>query len=282
MEFILLVKILLIFSIGACLGSFLNVLVDRGQKGKSLLGWSRCDHCGYRLQWYDNIPIFSFIFLHGRCRKCGQRLSWQYPIVELGIGLLFLVVGYSIGFLNIDSMGQSYFDTWEILFIFLTVFLLAAVFLWDLKYMIIPNELVLAGIVVAFFYAIYQQLSLDVSWLNIRSPIASGLVGSLIVSGFFYLIYFFSKKKWIGGGDVKLGLWIGWVSGWQMAYLMLLIAYVSGALVSIFLLFAKKKKMTSQVPFGPFLAIACWLVLLFGENIVEWWRGLISLISFAN
>lgn len=275
MEFILLIKILLVFSIGACLGSFLNVLVDRGQKGKSLLGWSQCDHCGYRLRWYDNVPVFSFLFLHGRCRKCGQKLSWQYPIVELGMGFLFLAVGYSVGFLDLVPTSQSYFDAWEILFVILTVFLLAAVFLWDLKYMIIPDELVLAGLSIAFFYSVYQQFSLDVSWLDIRSPVVSGLAGSLIVSGFFYLIYFISKKKWIGGGDVKLGLWIGWLSGWQMAYLMLLVAYVLGAAVSVALLALKKKKMNSQVPFGPFLILGCLVVLFWGESVIQWWREII-------
>jgi prepilin signal peptidase PulO-like enzyme (type II secretory pathway) len=275
MEFILLIKILLVFSLGACLGSFLNVLVDRGQKGKSLLGWSQCDHCGYRLRWYDNVPVFSFLFLHGRCRKCGQKLSWQYPIVELGMGFLFLAVGYSVGFLDLVPTSQSYFDAWEILFIILTVFLLAAVFLWDLKYMIIPDELVLAGLSIAFFYSVYQQFSLDVSWLDIRSPVVSGLAGSLIVSGFFYLIYFISKKKWIGGGDVKLGLWIGWLSGWQMAYLMLLVAYVLGAAVSVALLALKKKKMNSQVPFGPFLILGCLVVLFWGESVIQWWREII-------
>jgi prepilin signal peptidase PulO-like enzyme (type II secretory pathway) len=275
MEFILLIKILLVFSLGACLGSFLNVLVDRGQKGKSLLGWSQCDHCGYRLRWYDNVPVFSFLFLHGRCRKCGQKLSWQYPIVELGMGFLFLAVGYSVGFLDLVPTSQSYFDAWEILFVILTVFLLAAVFLWDLKYMIIPDELVLAGLSIAFFYSVYQQFSLDVSWLDIRSPVVSGLAGSLIVSGFFYLIYFISKKKWIGGGDVKLGLWIGWLSGWQMAYLMLLVAYVLGAAVSVALLALKKKKMNSQVPFGPFLILGCLVVLFWGESVIQWWREII-------
>jgi prepilin signal peptidase PulO-like enzyme (type II secretory pathway) len=275
MEFLFFIKTATIFLTGLCMGSFLNVLVDRGQKGESLLGWSQCDHCGYRLRWYDNVPILSFLFLRGRCRKCGQKLSWQYPIVELGMGLLFLIVGYKIGFLDLVLVDQTYFDTWESLFIVLTVFLLAAVFLWDLKYMVIPNELVLAGLSVAFFYSIYQQFNLGTSWFDIYSPVISGLVGSLIVSGFFYLLYFFSKGKWIGGGDVKLGLWIGWLSGWQMAYLMLLVAYVLGAAVSVALLALKKKKMNSQVPFGPFLILGCLIVLFWGESVIQWWREII-------
>jgi prepilin signal peptidase PulO-like enzyme (type II secretory pathway) len=95
------------------------------------------------------------------------------------------------------------------------------------------------------------------------------------VSGFFYLIYFISKKKWIGGGDVKLGLWIGWLSGWQMAYLMLLVAYVLGAVVAVALLALKKKKMNSQVPFGPFLVLGCLIVLFCGESVIQWWKKII-------
>ena len=161
------------------------------------------------------------------------------------------------------------------IFLLTTAFLFAVVFLWDLKYMIIPNEIIIIGILVAVAYSIYQYSNSACSLFNPNCYIISNLIGALAVSGFFYLMFFFSKGKWIGGGDVKLGFWIGWLASWQLLYPMLLVAYVSGALVSIGLMAFKKKKMSSQVPFGPFLILGCLSILFFGENMVKWWEMII-------
>jgi len=283
MLFLLIIKVVSIFAVGLCLGSFLNVLVDRGQKGKSLLGRSKCDYCSYKLKWYDNIPVASFLFLGGKCRQCKKKLSWQYPAVELGIGLLFLFIGFQTGFISSfltlpNTFSVDTIKIIEMLFLLTTAFLFAVVFLWDLKYMIIPNEIIIIGILVAVAYSIYQYSNSACFLFNPNCYIISNLIGALAVSGFFYLMFFFSKGKWIGGGDVKLGFWIGWLAGWQLLYPMLLVAYVSGALISIGLMAFKKKKMGSQVPFGPFLILGCLSILFFGENIVKWWeRWLASL-----
>lgn len=280
MEFLFFIKGAVIFLIGLCLGSFTNVLVDRGQKNQSLLGLSKCDFCGYELKWHDNIPVASFLFLRGKCRQCGKKLSWQYPAVELGVGLLFLLVGFQTSFVN-SSLLMA--DTFELnidkivqaSFLLTTAFLFAVVFLWDLKYMVIPNEIVITGIFVAVAYSIYRYAVSACSFFEPTCHVSSNLIGAFAVGLFFYLMYYFSKGKWIGGGDIKLGFWLGWLTGWQMVYPMLLVAYVSGALVSVGLLVLKKRKMNSQVPFGPFLLFGCFFILFWGEKMIEWWKAII-------
>lgn len=284
MELLFFIKGVTLFSVGLCLGSFLNVLVDRGEKEESLLGWSKCDFCGYKLRWYDNIPVVSFLFLGGKCRKCKKKLSWQYPAVELGMGMLFLFVGFQTGFIDASlitdsTLGFSLSVMIKTIFLLITVFLFAAVFLWDLKYMIIPDEIIIAGIFAAVAYSVYSYFNSSCSLLSPGCHISANLIGALAVSLFFYLMYFFSKGKWIGGGDVKLGFWIGWLAGWQLIYPMLLVAYVLGALISVGLLALKKKNMNSQVPFGPFLIFGCFFILFWGEKMIEWWQGLIASLA---
>lgn len=266
----LIINIFFIFCLGLIFGSFTNVLVDRGQKGKSLSGFSRCDFCGYRLKWFDNIPVFSFLFLKAKCRKCYKKLSWQYPVVELGMGLLFLFICWQTGFFEGFLSFEKIIDT---SFYLITGFLFLAIFLWDLKYMIIPNGLVLGGVIVTLVYYFYQFLVGDCSLLDVHCVFTANLIGGLIVSLFFYLMFVFSKGKWIGGGDVKLGFWLGLLVGLQMVYMMLLISYLSGALVGLWLLAKKKKKMNSQLPFGPFLILGTFVTLIWGERMLEWWRG---------
>lgn len=267
----LIINIFFIACLGLIFGSFTNVLVDRGQKGKKLSGFSKCDFCGYKLKWFDNVPVFSFLLLKGRCRKCHKKLSWQYPLVELSMGLLFLFISWQTGFFEGYLNFEKIID---ISFYLIIGFLFLAIFLWDLKYMIIPNSLVLIGVVATFIYYFYQIFIGNCSLFNFNCGLIAGIIGGGIVSLFFYLMFVFSKGRWIGGGDVKLGFWLGLLVGWHMVYLMLLVSYILGALIGVLLLLRKKKKMNSQLPFGPFLIIGTFITLIWGERLLEWYRGL--------
>ncbi|MEA2007128.1 MAG: prepilin peptidase [Patescibacteria group bacterium] len=262
-----------LFGCGLILGSFANVLIDRRQRGEKIDGRSCCDFCGYQLAWYDNIPVLSFLFLGGKCRKCGRKLSWQYPIVEFGTGLLFLFVGLKFG-------GDFFaLDLWlivEILYFLLIAFLLLVIFVWDLKYMLIPDELVVLGIGSSLIYLFFKQFTSSCSWLDPNCFFLEALFGGLVVFGFFLLLFVFSKGKWIGGGDVKLGFLLGIVVGWRESYMFLLLAYVVGALVSLILVAKNKKNLHSKIPFGPFLIVATWIVLFFGEKLLQWYWGLFT------
>lgn len=266
----ILLEMIFIFFLGAIFGSFALVLVDRGQKGKSLLGFSACDHCGRQLAWFDNIPVFSFLFLRGRCRRCRKKLSLQYPLTEILMGTVFLLLAFEKGlFLQYLSAAKVL----EISFFLLVGFLLVCILIWDWKYMIIPDGLVLGGAIVTAGFQLFLYFRSPFHFFSLANEFFSGLVGALIVGGFFYLMYVFSKGRWIGGGDVKLGAWLGLLVGAKMVFLLLLIAYVSGALVALTLLARKKKQLDSQLPFGPFLVLSAFLLLLWGKEIAHWFWG---------
>jgi len=263
-------KTIFIFGLGMILGSFSNVLVDRTQKKKSLLGRSKCDKCGYQLSWFDNLPVLSFLWLKGRCRKCQKKINWQYPLVELFFGLIFLTVGWQSNL--ITGWLLDWREILEVSFLLLTSFVLGVIFIWDLKYMIIPDGLVGGGIIIGVVYYGYLYGTGNVTLLNVNNQLFSGLIGGGIVSGFFYLLYQFSHGRWIGGGDVKLGFWLGFLVGWKLIYGLLLLAYVSGSVGAIILLIGGKKKLQSKIPFGPFLVASAWVMLLWGDK----WMKLIE------
>jgi len=265
-----------IFIIGLCWGSFTNVLIDRTQAGKSLRGRSKCDFCGYKLSWLDNVPVLSFVFLKGRCRKCNEKLSWQYPVLELTTGLAFAITFWFFQANQIFQISNSPFSAYLSLFyLFSVVYLLWVILVWDLKYMIIPDFLVLIGIVITALYTFYQTFSENCFFENWSCPLPSALLGSVILSGFFGLMYWFSKGRWIGGGDVKLGFWLGLLVGVKMIYFLILFSYALGALVAVYLLVSSKKGMKSEIPFGPFLVISTYLVIFYQDQILNIWRSLL-------
>lgn len=256
----MLAKLFLVFFLGLCWGSFLNVLIYRFKDKKSFLkGRSYCPHCHHYLGILDLIPLFSFIFLKGRCRYCHQKISWQYPLVEFFTGLLFLL---SVSYSNFQSVSHPYLLIFRN-FLFISFFLI--IFVYDLRYSLIPDEIILSGIVLAFIF----NLLLGYSWDKLA---LAGLIGS----GFFLLQYLISQGKWIGFGDVKLGLLIGFFVSWPKILLVLFFAYLFGAIIGSFLLLTKKRNLKSEIPFGPFLVFATFITLFWGEQIVCWFKRLIG------
>jgi prepilin signal peptidase PulO-like enzyme (type II secretory pathway) len=261
-------KITALFILGLIFGSFANVVVDRGQKKKSLNGWSRCDNCKKKLSWYDNIPLLSYIFLQGKCRQCREKISWQYPAVEWLFGLGFVFIAWRTNFIF------GFLDRGEIIdtiFYLAIGFVLLTILVWDLKYLIIPDGLVVGGLVLAVVYFGYQYLISPDFLRAINTDLTRNLLGGLLVGGFFYGMFQFSKGRWIGGGDVKLGFLVGFLVGWKMVYFLLMIAYILGAIPAVYLLITKKATVKTRIPFGPFLVIAALLVSLFEKEMLELW-----------
>ena len=243
------------FIIGTAFGSFLSVVVYRlhsGEKG-IVRGRSQCPACKTKLKWFHLIPIFSWLYLRGRCNDCGKKISSHYFVMELVTGLLF-----AFSYLQ---WGQ---DLQLLAFYLIEICFMLAIFFYDLMYKEIPDRLSLPAIVIAIVGVLALQI---LNWQEV-------LAGGLLVGGFFLAQFVLSKGRWIGGGDIRLGALIGVLLGWKMGLAALAIAYITGGLISIFLLLKVKITKNSEIAFGPFLVTGALVVLFFGEEIINWYLNL--------
>ena len=247
---------ILVFVLGLIFGSFLNCLIWRIYQEESIGGRSYCPKCRKQIEWYDNIPILSFIILKGRCRKCGQKISWQYPLVEFITALLFLLT-----FIK-DAADPNL--TLLLLRDWFLIITLVIVFVYDFRWQLIPVNVL--WFMSAFMFII--NLFLGYNYLNI---IIFGSAGAL----FFLLQYLLTNKKGVGVGDIWLGLFLGIVfpSAPQLI-LVLLVSYCFGSLVSLGLVAMRKKGFKAQIALGPFLALGALITLLYGEAIINWYFSL--------
>lgn len=237
---------LLIFVIGASIGSFLNVLIDRLPNDETILGRSHCDHCGKKLSWFDLIPIVSFIFIKGKCRYCHKSLSFQYPFIEALTGISFVLV-YLFQFSIIHLILM-----WGI------ASCLIVIFFTDLKYHLISDYMLVA-------IAVFIGLLHISSNLNLVNFLISGAFVALPI----YLIYFISRERAMGLGDVHLSFTVGFLLGWRMGFMALYIAFVLGAVVGLIMIAIHKKKLKSRIPFGPFIVTGTVVMLFYGSLIME-------------
>jgi len=262
--------IIFIFIFGLLIGSFLNVVIYRLRAGGSVIkGRSYCPQCKKTLHFFDLLPLFSFFIQRGHCRYCQQKISWQYPLVELTTALLFLIVyhkfllSYTLPYDKLLITNYQLLFTNLILIIGYWVFtcFLIIIFAYDFKHYLIADKVVIPGAILAFLFSFINP---EVDWW-------ASLIGATLISGFFALLIFITKGKGMGWGDVKLGLLVGALLGWQVSLLALLIAFVSGSLVGIILIIAKKKRWHSPVPFGTFLTVSAFICMLWGEKIIRWY-----------
>ncbi len=257
----LIVFYLLVFILGAIVGSFLNCLVYRLEKGKSMAGRSFCPKCKRQLGLWDLIPVLSFVFLRGKCRYCNKRISWQYPLVEIITGVLFLLI-FNFQFLIFKQFSIFNFQTLvSLAYLLIIGSVLIIVFIYDLKTYLIPDKVVYPAIVLALLFRLLTD------W----SSLPMALLAGLGASAFFFIIWAISRGKWMGFGDVKLALLMGLFLGWPSILVALFSAFFIGAIIGIGLMIAKKKQLKSQVPFGPFLVIGAFIALFWGEQIINWY-----------
>ncbi len=269
-----------VFIFGLIIGSFLNCLIWRLHKNKTILGRSYCPQCKHQIAWHDNIPVLSFLALRGKCRHCKKNISWQYPAVELMMGVLF-VIAFLINFQifnfqfsnNFQLINFQFFDSIvnlksQILNLFKDWFVISVmtiIFIYDLRWYLILDIVTLPACVVIFLL----NLILGISWQNM---LISGIIGG----SFFLLQYLISRGKWIGGGDIRLGLLMGIALGWPMVLVSIFLAYIIGSVVSIGLILTKRKQWSSQIPLGIFLSTATVIVLFWGEKILIWYINKIT------
>jgi Type II secretory pathway, prepilin signal peptidase PulO and related peptidases len=243
------------------IGSFLNVLIYRLPKKMSIIKKSsHCPLCGYKIKWYENIPIFSYLFLRGRCHHCQEKINIRYVIVEV-LGLLVAIV-------SLIRFDLSY--TSIIVTLLLEIFI--AIFFIDKDELIIPDSLNIAVAVLGLLSIIMADItSLNHEYTIDDSDKFLSLLVNIIIIGIFYIIQKIIRKPVIGGGDLKLFLGIGLFMGWQLEILGLGIACIIGAGVE--LIFSKKLNR-KIVPFGPYLVIGFTISLFFGPDLILWYLHL--------
>ena len=209
--------------------------------------------CNYQLKWYDLVPIFSWIILKGKCRECKSKISVQYPLVELSTGILFVLLFWStLPFIEFPSLIVMSFVWNAIIFSILTV-----IFVYDIYHKIIPNSLSYAFAILALIQAILISTAGEMTIINILD-----LLSGLIMFLPFFLLWFVSRGKWIGLGDGKLALGIGWYLGFVNGLSAIILAFWIGAIFSVVLMLidnlklrGKKITMKTEIPFAPFLII---------------------------
>jgi len=261
----------LYFVFGAIIGSFLNVLVlRRGTSLSVVTGSSMCFSCGKKLHWYELIPILSFAIQGGKCRGCHAKISWQYPLIETLCGLLFVLTLWQV-----DFYGSDLLLTISLLF----VGLLLAVAVYDFKHKIIPNSwvltltlLALAKVLIIIVLTTSTISSFGSLWSVIVNNVWLLLSGPLLALPLF-LLWLVSGGRWIGLGDAKLELALGWFLGLVFGVSQLFLAFWLGAIVAIFILilglkmFHKRFTVKSEIPFAPFLIIAFYLVYFWSFDV---------------
>jgi len=273
------ITFLFIFIIGLCVGSFLNVLIyreaigDLRSKMKDLrfknwlptwfLGRSYCDYCKKQLMWYDNIPLFSFLLLKGKCRFCHKKISFQYPLIEFLTGIEFVWIYFLI------QSNLNFFSRFEGFYSFSTLFAwlllgacFLAIFVADIKYQIIPDGAVFLGILIVLI-----KLWFDYYFTGMID--FSVFLSALGASLFFLLLIFLTSGKGMGFGDVKLALLMGLILGFPKILMALAFAFLTGAIVGVILITARKKKLKSKIAFGPFLILGTVFALIYGEKILS-------------
>lgn len=256
-------------SFGLIIGSFTNVLILRHDRA-SILGRSACPHCRRELAWYELVPVVSWLALRGRCRTCGAWISLQYPIVELLMGGLFIAVGLAPVSLILRVVGCA------------IVLFLVAIAVYDIQHTIMPDSWVYSFVVLALGSSILTS----VFGGALTSSIMMVLLAGPIVAFPLWFLWRISGGRWMGFGDVKFALGMGWLLGAWYGFIALTLAFSIGAIVGVCILLPLPRvvralrhigitgfdtgtagfTMKSEVPFGPFLILATlilWLSVLY-------------------
>jgi len=252
---------ILFFVLGLIIGSFLNVVIYRYNTARTLGGRSACMSCQKVLCWYELIPLISFVALGGRCKTCKTKISKQYPLVELVTGLIF--AGLFLKFQNLFFDFTLLFSA-SFLFYAVAFSILIVISVYDLKHKIIPDTLALALSVLSF-------IGIFLFSNSIFHPHMPGLwefLSGILIALPFALIWLVSAGRWMGLGDAKLGIGLGWLLGLSRATSGVVVAFWAGAIIGVALLvFSRKHGMKSQIPFAPFLVLGAILAFLFEINL---------------
>jgi leader peptidase (prepilin peptidase) / N-methyltransferase len=248
---------IIFFILGLIIGSFLNVVIFRFNTERSFGGRSGCMTCQSQLCWYELIPLISFFVLKGRCRNCKVKISIQYPIVELLSGLIF--AGLFLKFQDIFYINTLVFSvSYAYYAVMFSILLVIAVY--DFKHKIIPDTLSFIFGIIAFIGLFFFSNYIFYPHFPSIPEFLSGILLSLP----FALLWLLSKGTWMGLGDAKLALGLGWFLGFGRILSGAVVAFWSGAIIGLILIiFSKKHGIKSEIPFAPFLVLGVLIAFLF-------------------
>ena len=266
-----------VFLFGAIIGSFLNVVILRipplleydwrcqcrellelektseEQPPGIVVSRSRCPKCGHHIKAHENIPLISYLLLRGKCAACKARISLRYPLVEFTTALLFTITIWHFG-PNLQGATA----------LFLTAMLIAMAGI-DIDHQLLPDNMTIplmwSGILISF-WSVHTDLA---------SSVTGAIAGYLILWSIYHLFRLLTGKEGMGYGDFKLLAALGAWMGWQMLPLVVLLSSVVGAMVGVVLMGTGRLKRDKPMPFGPFIAAAGWIALIWGEGIIEFY-----------
>lgn len=276
------------FFFGSMIGSFLNCLVWRLYHDESLWTRSHCPHCQHQIAWYDNLPIFSFLFLRARCRHCQASIHWQYLATELALACLFAFSFWyhfqGLSDLSLLAELTSWnFTSLSLLRDWLIIAFFSAIFIMDYQWYVVADEISLPGIISVFIFS----LALSLVWPSLTPALVwwKLLLAGIVGGGFFSLQYYLSGGRWVGAGDIRIGALMGVALGWPVVLVGLALAYFIGALAAVYLIIIRKKQSfdfkhlwqpsepteAAIIPFGPFLAVGALIALFYGPSLLTWY-----------
>lgn len=316
----------IVFLFGLVVGSFLNSLIYRLSTGEGLfieqreqrhkqptkqekggirrfeILRSRCPLCYHRLGWQDLIPLVSYLLLRRRCRYCKGVISLWYPAVELATALLFvfffnLQLTFSDGLFFQQGADIIILWFWHLLYWFFLAGALIVIFVYDLKYFLIPDKVLypvvfltlmnrFAEFLIPRYWTMFgvngfefriwnSRLIWDFGFWNLDfTKIAIPILVGIIASAFFLAIVLISRGKGMGLGDVKFAFLMGLLLGFPKLIVALFVAFLFGAVFGSTLVLIKKKTMHSEIPFGPFLVTGTLIALFLGQRMIDWYWNL--------
>ena len=242
---------------GLAVGSFLNVVIYRVPRKESVVHpRSRCPGCGTQLAERDNIPVVSWVLLHGKCRTCGEPISARYPAVELLTAALFVTAALRFG---LDWVLPAY------LIFFAS---LVAITFIDLEHYIIPNRVLYPTVFIAIPLLVLAAATQD-QWHNLERA----LLGAVLAWSFFLVLHLISPRG-MGFGDVRLSFLLGLFLGWldlRHVFLGVFVGFLLGSIVGLALMALRRRGRRDHIPFGPFLAAGAVIAVLFGTSILGWY-----------
>ena len=212
-----------------------------------IMGRSRCPQCEQKLAWWNLLPVFSWVFQGGKCAYCKKSIPVMYPLIEFSYAVLFFVFAHK-------------FYSIEFWWMLPLVFFLLVLFFYDLWFMEVDDRIAIPAILMMAGVSFFREIPVQDLWL-----------GGALGFSFYALQYFGSKGRWVGAGDMRLGLLLGLIFGWAQLILVLFLSYIIGTVVALFLIATKGYGPKSALPMGAFLMPAALIFLYSGEVLWDWY-----------